>query len=132
MIKVHYDNETKKVLGFYPEDVVYTNIPEPTIKITKEQWRQALDLQENQTLYIENGEIVGRESTPTESDIANSELGDLTKWFEWYDRQVQEYARCTRLGIEYTNTLGLTLTELDNLAEEKKARINELRQIIGG
>lgn len=60
------------------------------------------------------------------------ELNSLTEWFEWYDRQVQEYARCQRLGIEYTNTLGLTLTELDNLAEEKKARINELRQIIGG
>lgn len=62
----------------------------------------------------------------------NQELNSLTEWFEWYDRQVQEYARCQRLGIEYTNTLGLTLTELDNLAEEKKARINELRQIIGG
>lgn len=63
---------------------------------------------------------------------AEDELNSLTEWFEWYDRQVQEYARCQRLGIEYTNTLGLTLTELDNLAEEKKARINELRQIIGG
>ena len=62
----------------------------------------------------------------------NQELNSLTEWFEWYDRQVQEYARCQRLGIEYTNVLGLTLTELDNLAEEKKARINELRQIIGG
>lgn len=131
-MKVQYDIETKKVIGFYPEDLSYASIPEPTISITKEQWRQALDLQVNQTLYIENGEIVGRESTPTESDIANSELAELTKWFEWYDRQVQEYARCQRLGIEYTNTLGLTLTELDNLAEEKKARINELRQIIGG
>lgn len=132
MIKVHYDNETKKVLGFYPEDVVYTNIPEPTIKITKEQWQQALELQVNKVLYIDNGEIIGKESTPSEIDMANNELVELNKWFTYYDRQVQEYARCQRLGIEYTNALDLTLNELDNLAEEKKARINELRQIIGG
>ena len=98
-------------VGTIPEDCIYT------------------DFDYLGEIYVFNSaKYAQRKAIPQAED----ELNSLIEWFEWYDRQVQEYARCQRLGIEYTNTLGLTLTELDNLAEEKKARINELRQIIGG
>lgn len=69
---------------------------------------------------------------PYEQEYLNEkELAELEQWFVYYDRQVAEYNRCTRLGIEYTNADGLTMQQLDQLAEEKKARINELRGILG-
>lgn len=104
-------NYTIHEVGTIPEDCIYT------------------DFDYIGERYVFNSaKYAQRKAIPQVED----ELNSLIEWFDYYDRQVQEYARCTRLGIEYTNTLGLTLTELDNLAEEKKARINELRQIIGG
>lgn len=32
-VKVHYDTTTKIVKGFYPENVEYSTIPEPTIEL---------------------------------------------------------------------------------------------------
>lgn len=62
--------------------------------------------------------------------IIQEELNTLIEWFNWYDRQMQEYARCQRLGLDYYNTDGLSIGQLDELAEKNKARINELRNKI--
>lgn len=58
------------------------------------------------------------------------ELYNLEQWFAYYDRQVAEYSRCQRLGITYSNDDNLTIEQLDKLAEQNKAKINELRSIL--
>lgn len=133
MIRVNYDKETNKVLGFYPEEVDYINIPEPAILISKAQWQKAIDLQSSgKELYVENNDIIGKEYVyiPTQDELYNKELEELENWFVWYDRQVQEYSRCQRLGIKYENSQNLTISQLDKLAESNKTRINELRSIL--
>ena len=133
MIRVNYDKETNKVLGFYPEEVDYINIPEPAILISKAQWQKAIDLQSSgKELYVENNDIIGKEYIyiPTQDELYNKELEELENWFVWYDRQVQEYSRCQRLGIKYENSQNLTISQLDKLAESNKTRINELRSIL--
>lgn len=41
MIKVNYDIQDGKILGFYPDNITYETIPEPFIEITEEQ-REAI------------------------------------------------------------------------------------------
>ena len=67
---------------------------------------------------------------PTETEMVYlQELNDLQKWFEMYDRQVQEYSRCVRLGFDYDAKHG-TILELDSQAVFNAKRINELRQLL--
>lgn len=60
-------------------------------------------------------------------EILLNEIIKLEQWFQWYDKQIQEYSRCERLGIQYFNSENLTINQLDLLAEEKKKKINELK-----
>ena len=63
-------------------------------------------------------------------DKTRDEINSIDKWFEYYDRQIAEYSRCQRLGIAYSNNDNLTIEQLDELAEQNKAKINELRSIL--
>lgn len=66
----------------------------------------------------------------TDYENCQKELIELEAWFDgYYNRQMQEYARSQRLGVQYMND-DYTIEELDNLAENNKARINELRKIL--
>lgn len=55
------------------------------------------------------------------------QIVEIEQWFEMYDNQVKQYNRCTRLNIPYDNKYG-TIEELDKLAIEKAARLNELKK----
>ena len=62
--------------------------------------------------------------------IYQRELAQLHTWFDdFYDKQVNEYARCKRLGVPYDNKYG-TIESLDLQAEVKSKRIKELEQLI--
>lgn len=37
MIKVHYNDTTGEVIGFYPDTLSYSSIPEPFVEITNEE-----------------------------------------------------------------------------------------------
>lgn len=63
-------------------------------------------------------------------DKNQQDLTVLESWFTYYDRQVAEYSRCQRLGIAYSNDDNLTIEQLDELAEQNKAKINKLRSIL--
>lgn len=66
----------------------------------------------------------------TEIDKLREEESEIIKWFIYYDRQVQEYNRCKRLGISFSNKENLTIENLDILAENKKIRLNYIRNEI--
>lgn len=56
MIKVNYDEQTGVIKGFYPNDVEYSDIPQPLIEINQEQWQELIN---NQGKYIvQNGELI--------------------------------------------------------------------------
>lgn len=40
-IKVNYNLETGFVNGYYPDNIIYTNIPEPFIEITEIEWKNS-------------------------------------------------------------------------------------------
>ena len=78
-------------------------------------------------MKIKHRELTVEEKEKNNLLIKNQkELSELYAWFKYYDRQIQEFARCQRMSIPYTNKEKLTIEELDNLAEKNKARINEL------
>lgn len=51
MIKVHYNENTGEVLGYFDTQLNYAQIPTPTIDITDEQHQNAL----GKTMIVENG-----------------------------------------------------------------------------
>lgn len=63
------------------------------------------------------------------------QLQDLLSWFEWYGAQVEEYSRCQRKNIAFScierdTRESISISELDDIAEKKKAEINALRKLL--
>ena len=59
-----------------------------------------------------------------------AQLRELDNWFNEYDMQIKQYERDVRLGISGTYHIGednYTISQLDNLANEKAQQINTLR-----
>lgn len=53
----HYNKETNKILGFY-DDEIHESIPEPNIKISDDEWQEALaigvnTIKDGKMIYIE-------------------------------------------------------------------------------
>ena len=57
MIYVNYDKETNRVLGYY-DDEIHETIPEPSLKISDEEWQKALEISAN---FIQNGKLIKKE-----------------------------------------------------------------------
>lgn len=61
-----------------------------------------------------------------EKKILYFEMKNLEKWFENYDKQVSQYQRCQRLGIEFDRDIN----ELDIQAKINQERIREIRNLL--
>ena len=128
MIKVSYDEQTGLVKGFYPENVQYSFIPEPYIKISKEEH----DLLLGKELIVIEGLI--QENCPTNEQVLDSKkkskifsrlkyLKD-TDWqasaFIKYGRPIDEEVKekCLR-ALEEINKIKITnsLNELNQFRE---------------
>lgn len=75
---VNYNKDTNKIVGYY-DDNIHTNIPEPNIAISNEQWQEALAIGAN---TIKDGKLIcvqpkidekGRELAELEADIKECE-----------------------------------------------------------
>lgn len=75
-------------------------------------------------LKVVDGKVVAVEYKPTEEQLLNIELNELTEWFTYYDNQVAQYNRCQRLGIEFDKDIN----ELDKEANQKQLRIREIKE----
>lgn len=104
-------------------------------------WRALTDEQVeglyNKILAWDNGELVAYTETEEELQAKQKEierqalleeLKNLNKWFvEIYDNQIKQAERCKRLNIDYDQKYG-TVEELDTLAVQNAARIQEIRE----
>ena len=120
MMKIKFD-DNGNVLGFVelggmPGAIEYNgDIPD--------------DFRENCQFYrLVEGRLVkdeALEAAAAEAESAEAELDDLYAWFSWYDNQVSQYMRATRLGEEFDKDI----SELGALAAQKQNRIREWRRV---
>lgn len=60
-IKLHYDSQTGKILGYYPCDLAYTSLPHPCIDITSEEHKMLIH---NESKFrVRNKELLNIEGT---------------------------------------------------------------------
>lgn len=67
---VNYDKETNKILGYY-DDEIHETIPEPSFKISDEEWQKALEISAN---FIQNGKLIKKEQEIDEKAKALAQL----------------------------------------------------------
>ena len=77
-------------------------------------------------LQYVNGKFVKGQNPKLLVKAYKQELQELEKWFEEYDKQVIQYQRSVRLGVEFDKDIA----ELDNQAVINANRIKELRLLI--
>lgn len=81
---------------------------------------------------MQDGELVfdaEKQHAEEVAESAEATIADLRWWLDnYYDKQVSEYLRCQRLGIPYDKDI----MALDEQAEEARARIRELNEVING
>ena len=61
MIKVNYNSETGKILGFYSDEIEYQSIPEPYIEIDYEQHNDCINNQGKRKVDLETKKIISFE-----------------------------------------------------------------------
>jgi hypothetical protein len=122
--KARYDEEGKPI---YPEGWQY--LTEEEVKGLKDK---TLAWTEDGTLvpYTKTeAEILAEKAEAAQAEAA-AEIAEHVAWFnDIYDMQIKQAQRCERLGIAYDNKYG-TVEELDQIAAQKVARINELKAIL--
>jgi len=105
----HYDPDTGQLLGYYTNDVHGTNIPEPHLRITNEQWQHALQTNAN---YVVNGELVTISETPT-----------LTP----EERDAIWRGNCIHALMTYVDPYAGNVLRWSDLSEERRSEIKEYR-----
>ena len=67
----HYDETTKRLLGYY-DDEIHETIPTPNIKISDETWQKALSKNVN-SVDVKNQKLVRVEIEPEKDELADIE-----------------------------------------------------------
>ena len=70
----HYDKDTKRLLGYY-DDEIHNDIPTPNIEISDEEWREALNKNAN-SVDVKNQKLA-RIEVEQEIDEKARELAEL-------------------------------------------------------
>nr|DAK41478.1 MAG TPA: ABC transporter [Caudoviricetes sp.] len=104
----HYDKDTKRLLGYY-DDEIHNDIPEPNIEISDEDWLRALNENAN-SVDVKNQKLV-RVEVEQEIDEKERELAEL-------EAQIKECENDIRRALIIGNTV-----VLENLRSEYKELI---------
>lgn len=110
MKHVNYDVKTNEILGFY-DDEIHESIPEPNIKISDDEWQEALQIGAN---YIEKGK-------PTKQEI---EIDERTKQLAQIEAEIAECENYIRHALIIGNN-----AVLENLRAEYKELIAEREKL---
>lgn len=70
----HYDKNTKRLLGYY-DDEIHENIPEPNIEISDEEWRESLN--KNANIVDVKNQKLARIEVEQEIDEKARELAEI-------------------------------------------------------
>lgn len=96
MVKVHYNQSTKKVEGFYPDLIEYEQIPEPYIEVTDERHAELVEMANSgKELYIKNiknKEFALRDITISQEQIVQNRIAELKSFLAATDYQAIKYA----------------------------------------
>ncbi|WP_181001663.1 hypothetical protein [Campylobacter concisus] len=109
----HYDKDTKRLLGYY-DDEIHNDIPEPNIEISDEEWREGLNKNAN-SVDVKNQKLV-RVEVEQEIDEKGRELAEL----EAQIKECEEYIR-NALIIGNTAVLEDLRAEYKELLAQKQA-----------
>lgn len=112
----YFNKDTFEILGYY-DDSIHESIPEPNIKITDEQWQEAINTGAN---YIEKGKLVYKQKVLSEQDKKQKELAEL-------DEQIKETEGYIRHAILIGND-----AVLPELREEYKELLTQKENLTKG
>lgn len=107
---VNYNTDTNEILGYY-DDSIHNTIPTPNIKISDDEWQEALQIGAN---YIEKGK-------PTKQEI---EIDERTKQLAQIGAEIAECENHIRHALIIGNT-----AVLENLRAEYKELIAERERL---
>ena len=110
---VNFNADTNEILGFY-DDGIHKTIPTPNIKISDDEWQEALRIGAN---YIENNQLVTKE---IETDTKAQELSEL----EAEIKEIETHIRHAML-INNTQVLPDLREEYKELLKRKEELVNE-------
>lgn len=93
MVKVHYNEATRKVEGFYPDFVEYAAIPEPYVEVTDERHAELVTMANSgKELYItENNDFALRDIKITYT--AEQREAERIAAYRWVDDQISKCER---------------------------------------
>ena len=74
----HYGEKAQEILGYY-DDEIHESIPEPNIRITDEQWQEAISINAN---YVEEGKLIFKQKELSKEDKRQAELNEQIKEIE--------------------------------------------------
>lgn len=107
---VNYNADTNEILGFY-DDSIHETIPTPNIKISDDEWKEALRIGAN---YIEKGK-------PTKREI---EIDERAKQLAQLETDIKECENYIRHALIIGNN-----AVLENLRAEYKELIAERERL---
>ena len=122
MVKVHYNEATRKVEGFYPDCVEYAAIPEPYVEVTDERHAELVTMANSgKELYIKtikDKEFALRDITIPQEQIIQNRIAELKSLLAQTDYQAIKYAEGQLSASEYA--------EMKKQRQAWRDEINEL------
>lgn len=124
MVKVHYNEVTKKVEGFYPNYVEYAAIPEPYVEVTDERHAELVEMANSgKELYLSNlveKSFDLREIIISQEQQRQNRIAELKSLLAQTDYQAIKYAEGQLSASEYAEMKKQRQTWRDeiNLLEE--------------
>lgn len=124
MVKVHYNEATRKVEGFYPDFVEYAAIPEPYVEVTDERHAELVTMANSgKELYLSNlveKSFDLREIVISQEQQRQNRIAELKSLLAQTDYQAIKYAEGQLSASEYAEMKKQRQTWRDeiNLLEE--------------
>ena len=124
MVKVHYNEATRKVEGFYPDYVEYAAIPEPYVEVTDERHAELVTMANSgKELYLSNlveKSFDLREIIISQEQQRQNRIAELKSLLAQTDYQAIKYAEGQLSASEYAEMKKQRQTWRDeiNLLEE--------------
>ena len=121
MVKVHYNQTTKKVEGFYPDYVEYAAIPEPYVEVTDERHAELVEMANSgKELYvksIKDKEFALRDIIVSQEQQRQNRIAELKSLLAQTDYQAIKYAEGQLSASEYAEMKKQRQTWRDEINE---------------
>ena len=121
MVKVHYNEVTKKVEGFYPDFIEYETVPEPYVEVTDERHAELVEMANSgKELYLSNlveKSFDLREIVISQEQQRQNRIAELKSLLAQTDYQAIKYAEGQLSASEYAEMKKQRQTWRDEINE---------------